>query len=328
MNKKRQQILKWQQQGLIKQSDIEQALVVTDAGNSAKQWLDFMTKSLLWLGVLAVAFGVIFFFAYNWENISKLQKFTLIQGLMLVGVFCYSQSNKLYTKTALLFFLAILIGSLFALFGQTYQTGKDPWQLFFLWTVFITPLAFIAKSTSLWLLWLGLANLTLSLVLDVHYGVLGMIFDGERGVLVFAGLNTLAAIGFELLFKYKLIINRIAAQVAIIAAMLAFTWVAIDVILDFYRNTKEQIDIVYYMFWMGLVYYFYRKKTLDVLVLASWVVSGGVAIVALLARISEHSFDSGTLLLIMGLATIGLSTIGIRWLMGLLKEVKTSGEVA
>ncbi|MCF6288093.1 MAG: DUF2157 domain-containing protein, partial [Proteobacteria bacterium] len=239
--------------------------------------------------------------------------------------FCYSQSNKLYTKTALLFFLAILIGSLFALFGQTYQTGKDPWQLFFLWTVFITPLAFIAKSTSVWLLWLGLANLTLSLVLDVRYGVLGMIFDGERGVLAFAGLNVIAVVAFELLFKYKLIVNRIAAQVAIIATMIAFTWVAIYSILDFYGNTERKIDIVFYILWMGLVYYFYRIKTLDVLALAGWVVSGGIAILALLVRIVGYSFDSGTLL-IMGLATIGLSTMGIRWLTGLLKEAKTSGE--
>ena len=212
MNEKRQQILNWQQQGHIDQENIHLALDVSKANSSPQQWLDFIGKSLLWLSILSLAFGTIFFFAYNWDDISTFQKFTLIQGLMLISVFLYTQTKpQSHTSTALLFFLALLIGSLFALFGQTYQTGKDPWQLFMIWALFVIPLAFTSKSSSVWLLWLGLANLTLILVFNIRYGLFGMVFGHERNILLYALLNAVSAAGLEYLYysKYKLIANRV-----------------------------------------------------------------------------------------------------------------------
>ena len=44
-------------------------------------------------------------------------------------------------------------GALFAYFGQTYQTGADPWQLFALWALLTLPLALAARSDALWLPW-------------------------------------------------------------------------------------------------------------------------------------------------------------------------------
>ena len=44
-------------------------------------------------------------------------------------------------RIALLGLLALLgIGGLFAYFGQTHQTGADPWQLFALWAALVLPL--------------------------------------------------------------------------------------------------------------------------------------------------------------------------------------------
>jgi len=320
MNKKRQQILKWQAQAYIANKDIEQALQITQANIPVDKWYSFIRQSLLWLSILSIAFGVIFFFAYNWQDITLLTKFALIQGLMLVSLFIYSQSTtQSPANTAILFFLALLIGSLFALFGQSYQTGKDPWQLFMLWTLFITPLAVSAKSSSLWLLWLGLANLTLNLLLDVRYGLLGLFLDNERSILLYAGFNLLAMILFELLHHYKLLKNRIASQVAAVIAMMAFTWVAVFSIFAF---TKNGFDLLFYLSWMSAVYYLYRIKNTDILVLSSWVISGIIFIIAMVARIINSDLHGGTFLL-FGLLTIGLSTAGVKWLMQLLKQSHT-----
>jgi len=50
--------------------------------------------------------------------------------------------------------LALLgIGALFAYFGQTYQTGADPWQLFALWALLGLPLCLGARSDVLWAPW-------------------------------------------------------------------------------------------------------------------------------------------------------------------------------
>ena len=181
MNTKRDQIFNWQQQGHLKAQDLDKALSINQSNNSPQQWYDFISRTLLWLGTLSIAAGVIFFFAYNWNEISTLMKFALLQGLMVVSVILYTQTNKYSSvSTTSLFFLALLIGALFALFGQTYQTGKDPWQLFFMWMVFVTPLAFISRSNSLWLLWLFLASICLNLILDVRFGLFGVLFNKER----------------------------------------------------------------------------------------------------------------------------------------------------
>ncbi|MBL4659923.1 MAG: DUF2157 domain-containing protein, partial [Alcanivoracaceae bacterium] len=282
----------------------------------------FIRQSLLWLSILSVAFGVIFFFAYNWQEISLLTKFALIQGLMLVSLFIYSQSTaQSHASTAILFFLALLIGSLFALFGQSYQTGKDPWQLFMLWTLFTTPLALSSKSSSLWLLWLGLANLTLSLLLDVRFGLLGLFFDNERSIILYACFNLLALVIFELLHHYQLLKNRIASQVAAVLAMIAFTWVAVFSIFEF---TKNGFDLLFYLSWMSAVYYLYRIKSTDILILSSWVLSGIIFILATIGRVVDSDLNGATFLL-FGLLTIGLSTAGVKWLMKLLKQSNAQG---
>lgn len=319
MNEIRNQVLDWQAQGLIDKNNISQALETTGANNTNKQWYHFITQTLLWLSVLSTAFGVIFFFAYNWDDISTATKFVMIQVLMLVALFAYTQTKRYSNaNTAILFFLALLLGSLFALFGQTYQTGKDPWQLFMIWTVFVTPIAFTSRSSSLWLLWLGLAFLTLNLNLGARFGILSVLFSNERGILLHALLGIVAAALFEFLYyiKYKLIHNRIAAQVAIVATMVAFTWVAIYSIFEF---NNYHLDGFFYLVWMALVYYIYRLKKLDVLVLSSWVVSGIIFVVAILAKIIDNDLG-GSSFLFFALVIIGLSTLGGKWLMSLLKE--------
>jgi uncharacterized membrane protein len=318
MNEKRQQILKWQQQGCIDQSNIERAFTATETNHSTSQWLKFISTSLLWLSILSMAFGTIFFFAYNWTELSTLQKFSLIQGLLVVSIAIFTQTQPQSTaNTAVLFFIALLIGSLFALFGQTYQTGKDPWQLFFLWAVVITPIAYTSKSSSLWLLWLLLANVALHLFFQTRHGIFGIIFQNERNMLVYSFLNLFAAVGFELLCHKKKIFNRIAPQVALITAMIAFTWVAVYSVFEVFHANSKSYDFLFYILWMVAIYYFYRVKTLDVLVLSSWVVSSIVFILALVGKIFGDSFDEGTLLL-FGILIIGLSTTGVKWLMALL----------
>ncbi|TMH00920.1 MAG: DUF2157 domain-containing protein, partial [Betaproteobacteria bacterium] len=50
--------------------------------------------------------------------------------------------------------LALLgIGGLLAFFGQTYQTGADPWQLFALWALLALPLALAVRGDVLWAPW-------------------------------------------------------------------------------------------------------------------------------------------------------------------------------
>jgi uncharacterized membrane protein len=68
----------------------------------------------------------------------------------------------------LLAFLAI--GALFAYFGQTYQTGADPWQLFAVWALLALPLCLAARSDVLWAPWALVVMTGISLWVHAHTG--------------------------------------------------------------------------------------------------------------------------------------------------------------
>ena len=326
MNEARQQMLKWQEQGLIDNSNIEQALELGGGKNTSAQWFTYIKTMMLWLGVLALASGIIFFFAYNWDDISDFTKFAIVQGLIVVAFIAYTQTRRFsIASTSTLFFMTMLFGALFALFGQTYQTGKDPWQLFLIWTLFTTPLAFASRSSGMWLIWLGLANLTLSLYSDVHRTFWGFwLFSREHLMFVFALLNMTAGLFFELLHKSKapLLFNRIAAQTALVAAMVCFSFLS----LYFIDNPKRYYqEFLLFLLWMPAIYYFYRVKTLDVLIMASWAVATAVFALGLIAKAINDDLD-GLAFLLFGLLIIGASTAIIKWLIYLLRESRATEE--
>jgi uncharacterized membrane protein len=321
---KRQQILQWQQQGHIKSQDIDKSLELNEAQISPNEWYQFITKSLLFLGFVSLAVGIIFFFAYNWDNMTKMTKFVLVQLTLAVSLLSYSQLKLFsHASTALLLFSAILIGALLALFGQTYQTGKDPWELFMVWSIFVFPLAYVSKNSSLWILWLGLVNLSVYLYLNIYHRFFGLLFNDDLTVLLFAGINVLAAVLFSFLLKSSVSRQRrVAFYSAIITAMVAFTWVG------FFAIMGEKYYLLYlllYLSWMASIFYLFKVKSIDVLVLSSWSLSGIIFCLISIARLIGNSFNGGSFLF-LSLVLIGLSTAATKWLMHLLKSGK--GEVS
>ena len=62
---------------------------------------------------------------------------------------------------------AVAVGALLAVFGQTYQTGADPFELFLTWALLIVPWTLAARFEPLYLLH--------SVVLAMLMGVLVML---------------------------------------------------------------------------------------------------------------------------------------------------------
>jgi hypothetical protein len=100
------------------------------------------------MAVLAAALGglgLVFWIAANWDTLGRFGHFALLQGAVLAA--CAGALWRPAARQALLLLALLAIGGLFAYFGQTYQTGADPWQLFVLWA----PWALVAMSAvSLW----------------------------------------------------------------------------------------------------------------------------------------------------------------------------------
>lgn len=164
MSRRRHTLLGWVDQGLIRPEARPAAARMAGLLATGPQWwraLDLLTRGL---GVLMLLAGVLFFFAWNWEDLHRFAKFGLL-GVGVGGAALLAAAlgpRRLGGQLALLA-AAALLGPLLGVIGQVYQSGADPWQLFAGWTVLILPWAAVGRFAPLWLLWLGLLNLTLSL---------------------------------------------------------------------------------------------------------------------------------------------------------------------
>lgn len=121
--------------------------------------------------VLAAALGglgLIFWVAANWETLGRFGRFALIQGLFLA--MCGGALWRPAARVPLALLALLAIGGLFAYFGQTYQTGADPWQLFALWALLALPLCLAVRSDVLWSPWALVAMTAVSLWVHAHTG--------------------------------------------------------------------------------------------------------------------------------------------------------------
>ena len=132
-------------------------------------WQRYLNLLFLLLTVGFLTSGVVTLIAANLDYFSDLAKIYGLQTLLVVtvvlGIYCFIRESrrqakeKLKWKTYSLFFVvSVLIGALFALVGQTYQTGADAWQLFAVWTLCQLPFLLLFPNVASALLFAATAN--------------------------------------------------------------------------------------------------------------------------------------------------------------------------
>ena len=132
--------------------------------HNKEAWYTFFRYFLISLGVGFTVSGIVFFFAYNWADLHKFAKIGLTEGMLLatvVIVLLVKMNDQI--RNIVLTGASVLVGVLFAVFGQIYQTGADAYDFFLAWTLFITLWVCVAHFAPLWLLYLVLINTTLLL---------------------------------------------------------------------------------------------------------------------------------------------------------------------
>jgi len=127
-------------------------------------WQKFLKLFFISLGICFTTAGIIFFFAYNWSDLHKFIKIGLIEGLIVIATSIVLFSKiSLDIKNILLTGTSVLVGVLFAVFGQIYQTGANAYDFFLGWTIFITLWVAISNFAPLWLIFILLINTTVTL---------------------------------------------------------------------------------------------------------------------------------------------------------------------
>jgi uncharacterized membrane protein len=219
-----------------------------------------------------------------------------------------------------LFCAVLILGALLALFGQTYQTGADPWQLFATWAMLILPVVVFGRSEVLWLFFALLLNLALSLYLQVNRSLFGMLFVSHQLPWVFLLLNGVLAALYEWLAKQKLsesmaLHHRWAAQVLGLVVLYILTWMGLEVV---WGRADQGLNLLLFIISMSGAFAFYRFIRKDLLLITAWVLAVIVFIMAVLANTVFDSFDAGGLLL-MAICLIGLTTLGVHWIKNIQK---------
>ncbi len=142
-----------------------------------EEWREFIDKGLLFLGSGLFIVGIIFFFAYNWDNLHKFVKLSIPFSILLLSTILILKSDldKMIVKASS--FVAIFaIGVEFALFGQIYQTGADSWKLFFIWSIFAIGFVFTLKFSLNYLIWFILLNIaTILYLLNYYYDFIAIL---------------------------------------------------------------------------------------------------------------------------------------------------------
>jgi uncharacterized membrane protein len=283
---------------------------------SATDWRAFLGHLSLWLGTLALVFAVIFFFAFNWDDLPRMAKFGLVEAAIVAALLaCWWVDLDSMPGKAVLVLLSLLTGALLALTGQIYQTGADTYELFGWWAVLILPWVLVSRFSPLWLVWLALLNLT------VHfYFTIG----GDAHPLLWApfALNGLALVAWEAGHRSGLAWLRDSwpPRLVAVAGGLFATGLGIWAITA-YRGPLTLADALAYLAWLGAMYAWYRHVRPDLFMLAGGLLSLIVVVTVLLGN---QLFDSGSEsagFLIIGLVVIGMSAGGAIWLKSVGREL-------
>ena len=124
----------------------------------------FLVRVQQLAGVLSLAAGLVFFIAANWQDMGVTGRFALIQGVIVVSVALALWKPPPQTAGHYALLMAfIATGALLALFGQTYQTGADVYELFLTWALLGLAFVIAGQWSALSAAWLIVFNVALLL---------------------------------------------------------------------------------------------------------------------------------------------------------------------
>ncbi|MBP7958762.1 MAG: DUF2157 domain-containing protein [Thiopseudomonas sp.] len=314
MSNDKQQIIDWVASGHLAASQFARALEVTHSAPSPADNLRFLSRVILTFAMLLLCSGVIFFFAYNWDDLSRYSKFAIAQGALILSLLPLLRLNLQQPagQTAL-FAASLLVGALLALIGQTYQSGADTYQLFLVWATLITPWVLLARMPALWLLLLLLLNLSLGLAL-VNLAIRYLFEPFTHPLWSVFALNISAAGLWMLMTKgsASTALLRWGERIIALFCLLIITGLAIGQIYSWTSSDALTLPV-----WLGfslLWLYLYRLRQLELTMLSALAMAAIILCVIILAEALSDIIATEILFLLLTLSLMGLSSAAAVWL--------------
>ena len=140
---------------------LDRALWIATASPAAGAWRRFLSRALALIGAGLGLAGVVCFFAYNWSRFGRFGKLGLLEAGIVVAAILGWRLPGLAGRIALTA-AAVLVGPLLGVYGQTYQTGADPYELFLTWALVIAPWVVAARFSILWAIAIAVLDVALA----------------------------------------------------------------------------------------------------------------------------------------------------------------------
>lgn len=304
---------------------------------SSETWYHFFIRFTAITSAISLVLAMVFFVAYNWMALGKLGKFGLVEAALVLTVLGYAllahRGIFKLGQPLLLLIASLITGSLLALVGQVYQTGADSWQLFFGWAVLIIPWVITARLPALWLLWLGLINVSF-LFYTSAAGFLvtsAVSFDLLR-LLVLTAVNLVALILGLMAFKGKAqpkLSGRSLHWSLYLIAIVVMFWATRLGLFSVFLFEKGVATPISLAAWAGIMAFFYwrfYRQQVDLLMLT--LLSSSVILVLMVMAsqyIAPHLGDAA--LFVMAFLLIGLTALAVNWLRQLNHSIKQPSTV-
>lgn len=322
MDTPRSQVIRYIEQGKIPAERIVEALKAVEIIPDGNRWRTFVDRLLLWLGGLCLAFAALFFIAYNWDNLGLYAKFGMVEGLLILAIIAYCRlgPNTVASKVSLMA-ATIFLGVLLGLYGQIFQTGADPYQLFLNWALLMLPWAFIGRFPAIWMVWVLLINTTIVLYYQTFGGIFGFMFTSETGVLWLTFLfNTIVFITWELLKNtWHWLAESWAVRFLALGSGVPITLLVVSSLFD--HREAGIVPGVVWAVWLASMFFVYRRIRIDLFMLAGVCLSG---ITVTVSFIGKHIMDIGdaAAFLFLAILVIGLGSGAAFWLKSVHREVQ------
>lgn len=261
-------------------------------------WFAWASRMLLLLGSTLVLAGIIFFFAYNWAEMSRFLKFGIIEtGIAGCVLAAHWRGLHQLSGKILLLSASVLVGVLLAVYGQVYQTGADAFGLFLGWAALIFAWVLIGEFAALWLLWLVLLN-TGAILYWQQVGRPAHSMPYEMLCLTIAALNGMALVLREVGVRQGRIWlrNGWLRGILLLASLVPLSIPTIDLIIAFGRT--DGMAFVAACVWAATAsggYFCYRFKLPDMSALALIVMNACVILLTFIGKLflDAMDFDDG-----------------------------------
>lgn len=309
-------------QGAIPAEKIGDALAAVKVLPTGQRWRTFIDHLLLWLGGLSLAVAVMFFIVYNWNFIGHFAKFGMVEGVIVLAMVAYCSLCEHTTASNVSLLVAtIFLGVLLALYGQTYQTGADPWQLFFSWALLMLPWALVGRFPALWIVWVALINIAIVLYYQTFRSVFWFMSDLNGMLWLVFFFNTLVLAAWEFLSGSRpWLSERWAIRIIATGSGVSITGLVLSAIFN--RSGDGKFSGLVWLVWLIMMYIVYRKVKSDLFMLAAGCLSGITVSVSFLGEQMLKDGSPGGFLF-LALVVIGMGAGAAFWLKNVHQECQS-----